>query len=301
MPPCPRSPQGATNFALFASNATAVTLVLFTENDLHNGRVTTELPLNAATNRTGAVWHVMLPNLDPALLYGFRVAGPNPAKPDAAKVPQGADIKGQAHDPSKVLLDPYATAVISRRRYGQLGPNLEYNTPRALGLAPTWTQHAGVLPQPGGESAFDWQGDRPLNLPMESLVIYEAHVRGFTASKSSGVESPGTYEGMVERLPYLAALGINALELLPVQEFNELEYYSPLPGVNNNRLNYWGYSTVGYFAPMSRYSAAVARGARGDAACNELKLLVREAHKLGIEVILDVVFNHTAEVRLHVV
>jgi isoamylase len=213
-------------------------------------------------------------------------------------------MAGQRMDPTKVLLDPYAKAIINGRlQFGEMGPDLPYKEADVLGLAATWPQAACALPAGvvGGKSTandsddnvFDWQGDRPLNIPMEDLVIYEAHVRGFTADPSSGVNAPGTYAGLTERLDYLKSLGINALELMPVQEFNELEYYdvtSQYP-----RYNYWGYSTVGFFAPMARYSAAGNAGKGGPSIINEFKTLVREAHKRGIEVILDVVFNHTAE------
>jgi len=139
-------------------------------------------------------------------------------------------------DPTKVLLDPYAKAIINGRlQFGEMGPDLPYKEADVLGLAATWPQAACALPAGvvGGKSTandsddnvFDWQGDRPLNIPMEDLVIYEAHVRGFTADPSSGVNAPGTYAGLTERLDYLKSLGINALELMPVQEFNELEYY----------------------------------------------------------------------------
>jgi isoamylase len=101
------------------------------------------------------------------------------------------------------------------------------------------------------------KGDQPLRLPMQDLVIYEAHVRGFTQSRSSHVASPGTYNGMTERLDYLQQLGITAIELLPVFEFNELEYYTPIPGTGLYRYNFWGYSTVAFFAPMSRFASDV--------------------------------------------
>ncbi|KAG1669600.1 hypothetical protein FOA52_006373 [Chlamydomonas sp. UWO 241] len=172
--------------------------------------------------------------------------------------------------------------------------DVAYGQDGVLGLAPTWPQAASYVPSAWVEP-FDWQGDAPLNTPMEELVIYEMHVRGFTQDPSSKVSNPGTYAGMVERLDYLQKLGINAVELLPVQEFNELEYYAPIPGSDEFRFNFWGYSTVGFFAPMSRFSAAAAAGKDGDAIRNEFKMLVRECHKRGIEVILDVVFNHTAE------
>ena len=108
--------------------------------------------------------------------------------------------------------------------------DLPYGSPGVLGLAATWPQAAGALPDPAGSPGFDWEGDRPLGLPMEDLVIYEMHVRGFTQHHTSGVEAPGTFAGVVERLDYLAGLGVNAIELMPIHEFNELEYYQARGG-----------------------------------------------------------------------
>ncbi|KAG2454971.1 hypothetical protein HYH02_000797 [Chlamydomonas schloesseri] len=277
---------GAINFSVFSSSADAVSLVLFTEADLNAGRATFEIPLDPYVNRTGDVWHIMLPDLRDDLLYGYRVEG----------LHQEADKEypGMRHDTRRVVLDPYAVAVLNRRRWGQMGPNLPYGEEGVLGVMPTWPQAAAALPARRG-ATFDWEGDTPLNLPVESLVIYEAHVRGFTAHASSGVAAPGTYAGMIERLDYLKSLGVNAIELLPVFEFNELEYYSQIPGSDQYRFNFWGYSTVNYFSPMGRFSAAVGNGGPARASCDEFKQLVKECHRRGIEVILDVVFNHTAE------
>lgn len=279
-----------------------MSLVLFTEQDLARGAATHEIPLDPSSNRTGDVWHIALPRLDPSLLYGYRVFGRHQEKsrvvgPDGHTALHDDAAVGHRCDPTEVVLDPYAKAVLSRRRYGALGPKeLDYTDPDVLGLAPTWPQMASWLPRPGGDG-FDWRGDAPPGLAMEDLVVYEMHVRGFTQHPSSGVEAPGTYLGVVERLDHLQRLGVNAIELLPIHEFNELEYYAPIPGARDDRhrYNFWGYSTVGFFAPMARYSHAVAAGGDGDALKREFKLLVREAHARGIEVILDVVFNHTAE------
>ena len=281
------------NFAVQASGAHDVTLVLFTPADLASGRVSAELALDPGANRTGDVWHVMLPVSDASLAFGWRAAGPNQddaAEDDDAGAPGPA--AGHGYDAGVVLLDPYAKAVVGRSRYGELGPDLPYGSPGVVGLARTWPQAAAALPAP---DAYDWEGDRPLGLPMQDLVIYEMHVRGFTASPSSGVgeRARGTYAALAARLDYLATLGVNAVELLPVHEFNELEYCQVTPTGPSGRVNYWGYSTVGYFAPMARYASA--GGGGGRAVVDEFRDMVKACHRRGIEVILDVVFNHTAE------
>eukprot|EP00891_Asterochloris_glomerata_P003947 jgi/Astpho2/3947/e_gw1.00063.17.1_t len=287
-------PMGATypdlqvgvNFALFSSNASGVTLCLFTEADLQQGSVTHEVVLDPKVNRRGDVWHILLPQLDTSLLYGFRVSG--------AHEKMDKNSAGQRFAQGSVVLDPYAIAVVGRRRYGALGPELDYKSSSVLGLAQTWPQAAGVLPS--AEDWFDWQGDQPLHTPMDQLTIYEMHVRGFTQHASSGSSAPGTYAGLIEKLDYLQTLGVNALELMPVHEFNELEYFGLIPGSDNTyRFNYWGYSTTAFFAPMMRYSQAAADGRHGREVVREFKTLVRECHKRGLEVILDVVLNHTAE------
>ncbi|XP_048490435.1 isoamylase 1, chloroplastic isoform X2 [Beta vulgaris subsp. vulgaris] len=180
-----------------------------------------------------------------------------------------------------ITLSDLQKAVISRGDYGELGP--EDNC---------WPLMAGMIPSANDE--FDWQGDLPLKHPQRELIIYEMHVRGFTKHESSRTNCPGTYAGMIEKLDHLKELGINCIELMPCHEFNELEYYSYNSAMGDYKMNFWGYSTINYFSPMTRYSSSGIRNC-GREAINEFKLLVREAHKRGIEVIMDVVFNHTAE------
>lgn len=181
--------------------------------------------------------------------------------------------KGLLFDKSKVLLDPYAKAVTGQHAWGER-PN--------GGRNPVY--HARVV-----ENNFDWGTPRQLNIPTEDLIIYEMHVRGFTKDKSSGVEAGGTYEGLKQKIPYLKDLGINAVELMPIFEFDELESERFVDG--ERLYNYWGYNTVGFFAPNTGYSSVVEHNHEGD----ELKELIYELKENGIEVILDVVFNHTAE------
>ncbi|KAK4478923.1 hypothetical protein RD792_014430 [Penstemon davidsonii] len=252
--------DGGVNFAVFSSNATSATLCLISLTDLPEKRVTEQISLSPQTNRTGDVWHVFLKGDFQDMVYGYCF--------DGSFSPED----GLYFDSSKILLDPYAKAVVSRGEYGALGPGED-----------CWPQMAGLVPCTTDE--FDWEGDLPLKFPQRNLVIYEMHVRGFTKHESSNSKFSGTYLGVVEKLDYLKKLGVNCIELMPCHEFNELEYY---------RMNFWGYSTINYFSPMARYSfSGIANYGLG--AVNEFKHLVREAHKRGIEVIMDVVFNHSAE------
>lgn len=269
------SPLGATprdggvNFAVFAGNAVNATLCLMTLSDLEQNRVTEEIPLDVATNRTGNVWHVFMKGDFKDMLYGYKFDG---------KFSPG---EGHYFDPSRILLDPYGKAVIRRGEYGTVGPD-----------GNCWPQMACAVPSSSDE--FDWEGDLPLKYPQKDLIIYEMHVRGFTRHESSGTEFPGTYLGVVEKLDHLQELGVNCIELMPCHEFNELEYYGYNSAMGDHKVNFWGYSTVNYFSPMLRYSSMGTHNCGHDAV-KELKVLIREAHKRGIEVIMDVVFNHTAE------
>ena len=195
--------------------------------------------------------------------YGYRMEGPYDPP------------RGHRFDPSKILLDPYAKSIRGREIWGQ-APNWEDIFP-----------HRGRLVY----EDFDWEDDRPLELPMEELVLYELHIRSFTAHPSAGVKHPGTFAGLVEKIPYLKELGINGVELMPIFEFDEFENSRKSPITGEILYNYWGYSTVGFFAPKAGYAATGKWGMQVD----EFKNLVKEFHKNGIEVILDVVFNHTAE------
>ncbi|KAL2902515.1 Isoamylase 1 chloroplastic [Bienertia sinuspersici] len=283
--------DGGVNFAIFSGNSVSATLCLITLSDLQENKITEQISLDPLVHKTGDVWHVLLKGNFDDMLYGYRFDGPF--------LPEG-----HYYDSSRIILDPYAKvsgfiilAVISRGNYGELGP--EGNC---------WPQMAGMIPSPNDESQFDWQGDLPLKHPLRELVIYEIHVRGFTMHESSGTKSPGTYLGMIEKLDHLKELGVNCIELMPCQEFNELEYYNYNSAMGDYKYfssscsQYFlvfmdellGYSTTSYFSPMIRYSYSGLRNC-GREAINEFKLLVREAHKRGIEVIMDVVFNHTAE------
>ncbi|GAV56944.1 Alpha-amylase domain-containing protein/CBM_48 domain-containing protein [Cephalotus follicularis] len=261
--------DGGINFAIYSANAISATLCLITPNDLGENRVTEQISLNPLLNKTGDIWHVLLKGDFKDMLYGYKF--------DGLFSPE----EGHYYDSSRILLDPYAKAVISREKFGVLGAADNF-----------WPQMACMVPT--YEDEFDWEGDLPLKYPQRDLIIYEMHVRGFTRHESSKTEFPGTYLGVLEKLDHLKELGINCIELMPCHEFNELEYFSYNSVLGDYKLNFWGYSTVNFFSPMIRYSFAGNNNCGRDA-INEFKLLVKEAHKRRMEVIMDVVFNHTAE------
>jgi len=268
-------PLGATvsatgvNFALYSQYASEVSLVLFDKED---GDPTDIITLDSKTKN---IWHVFVEGLKPGQLYGYRVDGPfNPA----------VGMRFNAH---KLLIDPYAKALTGKFRNTD-NLLLPYDSASIeKDKSQDTRDNAQVVPKCIVlDDEFDWQGDTPLNIPLEQLYIYETHVKGFTAHASSGVAEPGTYLGFIEKVPHLKKLGINAVELLPIHE-NYTEDFL----LNKGLTNYWGYNTIGFFAPEISYSTRRSPGCQ----VTEFKTLVRELHKAGIEVILDVVFNHTAE------
>jgi len=246
--------DGSVNFSINSINAESCTLVLF-----HKGanRPYAEL-LIPEEYKTGANYAIKLLNIDiKDLEYGYRFTGAYD------------ESKGLLFDKQKILIDPYAKAISGHNRWGEL----DYKDT-------DYPLRSSFLTED-----YDWEGDRPLNIPMERTIIYEAHVRSFTKHRSSGVSFPGTYAGLVEKLPYFKELGINCIELLPIFDFNEREFDNqPERGV----LNLWGYSPISFFAPKAGY--AQCRNAD-----IELKDMIKSFHKEGIEIILDVVYNHTAE------
>jgi glycogen operon protein len=249
-------PRGI-NFAIYSRHASSCTLVLFRSGQ---AEPLAEVPYPAGF-RVGDVFALTVLGLDPeGLEYGFRLDGPF------------APAQGHRFDAAKVLLDPAARAVSGRAVWGD-------------GSGP-WPPRGHLV-----LGDFDWEGDRPLRLPAEDLVLYELHVRGFTRDPSSGVRFPGTYAGLREKIPYLQELGVTGVELMPVFEFDELDNSRVNPQTGERLHNYWGYSTLCFYAPKAGYAATGRLGLQGD----ELKALVKELHAAGIEVILDVVFNHTAE------
>jgi glycogen operon protein len=263
-------PLGATslldgvNFSLLCRHGTAVTLVIY---PLTDDAPLAELPLDPRKNRTGSHWHVVVKGLPPVFRYGWRVDGP--------------PGDGHRFNPRLVLLDPASTSISDGDVWGQ-PPAEEGGNGRPRG-----TRRRSLFVR----RPFDWAGDAPPLLPLEDLVIYELHVRGFTAHPTSGVAKPGTFAGLTEKIPYLQALGVNAVELLPVHEFDEDDcpFTNPLTG--EKLRNFWGYNSIAFAAPKAAYAAS----ARAHNQVAEFRDLVRAFHAAGIEVILDVVFNHTGE------
>ena len=260
-------PLGATvypngvNFSVFSHHAMAIELLLF--NSAGEAKPTHVIKLDPIRNRTYYYWHVFVANLKVGQIYAYRVYG------------EFAPEKGQRFDKTKVLLDPYAKAIVGEEFYDREAASRRGNNcAQAL---------KGVVVDP---STYDWERDRHPRIPYSSSVIYEMHVGGFTRNPNSGVaaDKRGTYAGLIEKIPYLKELGITAVELLPVHQFDPQDVR---PGLKN----YWGYSTIGFFAPHRGYSSQ--RDLLG--AVNEFRDMVKALHRAGIEVILDVVFNHTAE------
>jgi isoamylase len=253
--------DGGINFSVFSRSATRVELLLFDGED--DARPVRMIRLDPAANRTYHYWHVCVPGIRPGQLYGYRVAGPyDPAN-------------GMRFDPAKVLLDPYGRGVVVPKNYSR-------DAARQAGDNAATAMKSVVV----DVHTYDWGGDTPLQRPSSRTIVYEMQVRGFTRHRSSGVAEKrrGTFAGMIEKIPYLQQLGITAVELMPVFQFDPQDAPS-------ERVNYWGYAPVSFFAPHQAYSS------RQDAVgpLDEFRDMVKALHRAGIEVILDVVFNHTAE------
>ena len=270
--------EGGVNFAFFSRHASRVRLELFDHpEDATAARV---IDLDPARNRTGDMWHVWVAGIRSRQLYAYRVDGPYQPK------------EGHRFNFDKLLLDPFATA-ISRLPDWDFVPTLGYD-PSApeRDLVCSKVDDAGAMPKcVFTHEHFDWHDGRPLQHPWSSTVIYETHVRGFTIHPSSGVKHPGTYRGLMEKIPYFKELGVTAVELMPVHEFNEYQATGINPQTGQPLRNYWGYDPVAFFAPKASYSSSGGVGQQK----LEFKEMVRALHEAGIEVILDVVFNHTAE------
>ncbi|MDR1836037.1 MAG: glycogen debranching protein GlgX [Treponema sp.] len=266
------------NFAIFSRNATAITLIIFESHE--PGSRKAEIPLDKKRNKTGNIWHCFIRGMKAGDCYLYRADGPY--------FPE----KGQRFNPHKALLDPYAKALTDISGWDYV--KCAGYDPEKPGRDLTYSYEDDIVHQPRCivvNDDFDWQGDVPINYPLRFSVIYETHVKGLTAHPSSGVKYPGTYRGVIEKIPFFKDLGVTSLEFLPVQEFNENEFPRFNPYTGEKLTNYWGYSTVAFFAPKGSYAADRTPGGQ----VREFKEMVRELHKAEIEVILDIVFNHTAE------
>ncbi|MFN4260182.1 MAG: glycogen debranching protein GlgX [Gemmataceae bacterium] len=251
--------NGGINFAVFSRHAEKVHLVLFLEGQ---AEPIAEIELDPSLHKTGDVWHIFVRGLTSEMVYGYRVFGPN-------------DQKGHRYNPHLIVLDPYAVSVSGGTQWGvpDLLPGTRQRLPRLGRLV---------------FDDFDWEGDLPLCTPMSQTVIYELHVRGYTQHPSSGVQQRGTFLGLCEKIPHLQELGVTAVQLMPILEFDELDM--PLKNPSGQPLkNYWGYAPLSFFAPKAAYAAHPGEQVR------EFKQMVKTFHQAGIEVILDVVYNHTCE------
>jgi len=269
---------GGVNFAFFSRHASRVRLELF--DHPADAIPAKAIDLDPAHNRTGDVWHVWIDGIRPGQLYAYRVDGPY------------QPTQGHRFNFNKLLLDPFATA-ISPLPGWDFGAACGYDlSAPERDLVCSKVDNAGVMPKcVSTHEHFDWHDDRPLRHPWLKTVIYEMHVRGLTIHSSAGVEHPGTYRGLTEKIPYLKELGVTAIELMPVHEFNEYQITGINPQTDQPLRNYWGYNPVSFFAPKASYSSSGGLGQQKQ----EFKEMVLALHQAGIEVILDVVFNHTAE------
>lgn len=273
------TPSGC-NFAIFSKNATAVSLLLFNKvDDIKPSHI---IELDSKVNKTGDVWHIFIYGIVEGQLYGYSVDGP-----------YWPDREGHRFNKNKLLLDPYAKAVSGEYNWnessaygyqiGSLLGDLSFNEEANYGK----TAKSVVV----DSDNFNWEGDKQLYIPLKDTVIYEVHTRAFTNDPSSKVTKPGTYAGIIEKIPYLKDLGVTTVELLPVHHFNHKENIKHNPVTNEHLYNFWGYSTLGFFAPDPWYTT----DNDGLVAVYEFKEMVKQLHKAGIEVILDVVYNHTGE------
>ena len=253
--------RDGVNFSIYSRSASGIELVFFDRDD--DALPSRVIRLDPAANRTGPYWHSFVPGLTPGQLYGYRVQGYFDPE------------NGMRFDGDKVLLDPYGKGVAVPSNYSREAASVKGDN------AATSMKSIVV-----DSAAYDWEGDAPLGRPASRTIIYEMHVRGFTRHSSSGLSEKtcGTYAGVIEKIPYLQQLGITAVELLPVFQFDSQAAPSGL-------VNYWGYAPISFFAPHQAYSS------RQDplGPLFEFRDMVKALHRAGIEIILDVVFNHTAE------
>lgn len=252
------TPSGI-NFALFSRHAETVSLILEMEDTL-DAADRIEIKLDPKLHKTGDIWHIQVSGLPPYIRYGYRLSGP-----------WDPQTSGHGYNKDLILIDPYAKELRSPR----------WRQDRScLG-----SQCCVLIP----DTSYNWEGDRPLNIPLHETIIYEMHVRGFTNHPSANCSFPGTFRGICEKVDYLKELGITAVELMPVTEFDENDCTFQNPETGEQLKNYWGYSPLAFFAPKSAYANDSGHP------LHEFRDMVKSLHQAGIEVILDIVYNHTAE------
>jgi glycogen operon protein len=246
--------DSGVQFVVFSRSATAMRVLLY--NNVDDREPAETIVFDRNTDRWGDIWSIFVPGLGAGQLYHFQADGPYDPE------------RGHRFDRSARLIDPYARALAGEFQASEDGV---IRPPKCVVV----------------DDRFDWQGDRHLRRELSETIIYEMHVRGFTQAGSSGVENPGTYLGIIEKIPYLKSLGVTAVELMPVHEFPTNGFW----GEKEGRANYWGYDPLAFFSPHRGYASGSEPGCQ----VNEFKQMVRALHQAGIEVILDVVFNHTCE------
>jgi isoamylase len=257
---------GAVNFSLFSQHATAVQLLLFASPiDLQPTQI---IDLGPPTQ---FYWHTQVQGLLTGTAYAYRVSGPSG--------PGVTEQFGHRFDPTKVLIDPYA-----------LG-NTDTLWQAGLSVAPGDNVATSMRSLVIDSAAYDWQGDAPPNTPLDQTIVYELHARGFTRSPTSATTNPGTFAALIEKLPYIKSLGVTAIELMPIFDFDEKtpKHIDPVTGAHLN--NFWGYDPISFFAVQSAYCVSPNTATH----IHEFRDFVKATHSLGLEVILDVVFNHTGE------
>jgi glycogen operon protein len=265
-------------FVLFSRHATGVRLEFYQHPD--DSSPVRIIDLDPIRHRTGDIWHVWVRGIAVGQLYGYRIEGPY--QPE----------EGHRFNAHRLLLDPYARAIAGVRNWDFSAARGYDSSSRLTDLSFSTVDNAGTTPKCiVTHDDFNWELDSPPKHSASDTVIYETHVRGFTIHPSSGVTHPGTYAGLTEKIPHLQDLGVTAIELMPVLEFNENESQRLNPITGEKLTNYWGYNPVAYFAPKQSYAFEGSHWLQ----TVEFREMVKAFHRAGIEVILDVVLNHTAE------
>lgn len=248
-----------TNFSIFSRNATSVILCFFKNEK--NIKPSETYILDPVINKTGDIWHIHIKGKDHGAMYLYKIDGP--WEPD----------KGHLFDLKNFLIDPYSKALTDNIRWDLTGNGI---MPKSIIICP---------------GTFDWEGDLPINIPMKNSILYEVHLTALTSNGNGKFKYPGTYKGVIELIPYFKELGITSLEFLPLFEFDSYEGGKRYSVAGELLENYWGYSTSAFFAPKGLYASNNKNGNQ----VNEFKQMVKELHKNDLEIILDVVYNHTGE------